>query len=449
MPSMLSLIKQDLVISIPQTFTIMWLTFAVLGLRPATCWRRIAALTVVNSVLTDLLFSLLSLPVHLLHSIAITSVMLLLLFRDITFGKKLVILLLSYVIGALSDLVTLFLYTSLFGEADNTAIASSLPQYMLCLYPTLLVQWLISRGVGPRSVRRFAGWRAAGDYIRRTGLVYVLICLLLQLLAGALVASSRLLPGKYENVALFDYLFYATVLMCLPTLYFVIRLIDRTRHQSVLATQEHYIEQISGMFTSIRGQRHDYHNHLQVMHAMLQLGKYGELKEYMAEVVKETHEVGDIVHHTIPAVAALLKAKTAVALNLGISFTSDFTGAWNSQSPVKIIDVVKIAGNLIDNAFDEASKLPPGERRVHIAFVSCDRWLELTVANPGPPMSQQTRQRLFEPGFSTKTGSDRGLGLPIIQERVAFYQGALTVTSDAEHGTVFKVKLPQSASEAH
>lgn len=442
-----SFLRQDLLISIPQAFTLLWLTFATLGLLPAGRWRRIAVLAVVNSVYTDLFFHIVPMPVHILNSVGITTILLFVLFKDVGAKKKLMILLLSYVISSLNDLAVYFLYGAVYGDADKARILDDFPAFASCMYPVLLVQWLIAAFVGPRAARWFDSLRAAGGYIRRNGLVRVLVCLLLQLFAGSGVLLGRAIPGEYERYAFFEYLFYATVLLSLPTLYFVVRLIDRTRQDTVLSTQEHYIDQISGMFTSIRGQRHDYLNHIQVMHTMLQLGKLSELKAYMSDVVKETHEVGDIVQHDIPAVGALLKAKTAVALSLGIDFDSDFAGPWNPRSPVKVIDIVKIAGNLIDNAFDEVVKLPAGERRVRASFRLSDGYLELTVSNPGPPISEAARARLFEPGFSTKPGADRGLGLPIVRERVAHYDGTLTVHSDEKRGTVFQVRLPQKAAQ--
>ncbi|MDG0790463.1 ATP-binding protein [Cohnella ginsengisoli] len=447
MQDLVSFLRQDLLISIPQAFTLLWLTLAALGLQPARRWRRIAALAVVNSVYTDLFFHNVSTPVQILNSVTITTLMLFALFRDVSVKKRLMILLLSYVFSSLNDLAVYILYGSLYGVADKARILDSFPAFASCMYPVLLVQWLVAAYVGPRTARWFDSLRAAGGYIRRNGLIRVLVCLLLQLFAGSGVLLGRAVPGEYGRYAFFDCLFYATVLLSLPTLYYVIRLIDRTRQDTVLSTQEHYIDQISGMFTSIRGQRHDYLNHIQVMHTMLQLGKFAELKDYMSDVVKETHEVGDIVQHDIPAVGALLKAKTAVALSLGIDFASDFAGPWNPQSPVKIIDIVKIAGNLIDNAFDEVVKLPAGERLVRASFRLCDGYLELTVSNPGPPISEAARARLFEPGFSTKPGGNRGLGLPIVRERVAHYAGTLTVHSDEKRGTVFKVRLPQKAAQ--
>ncbi|MFC3798612.1 sensor histidine kinase [Cohnella sp. GCM10012308] len=447
MQDLVSFARQDLLVSIPQAFTLMWLSFAVLGLRPAGRWRRIFTVAAINSVYTDLLFPVLPTPVHLLNSAIATTLLLFGLFKDIGVKKKLLLLLLSYVFSALCDLSVFYLHGVVYGNSDALSIADNFWELIVCLYPALLVQWAIAAAIGPRAVRWFAGLRAAGGYIRRNGLIRVLVCLLLQLLAGATSLFSRIAPGAYEQYAVFDYLFYATVLLTLPTIYYVVRLIDRTRKDTVLSTQEHYIEQISGMFTSIRGQRHDYLNHIQVMYTMLKLGKIDELKAFMSDIVKETHEVGDIVHHDIPAVAALLKAKTAVALGLGIDFSSEFAGRWDPQSPVKIIDIVKIAGNLIDNAFDEVVKMPAGQRRVDASFGLYDGYLELTVSNPGPPISEAARARLFEPGFSTKPGGNRGLGLPIVQERVAHYAGTLTVRSDEQRGTVFQVRLPQKTAQ--
>lgn len=447
MQDWISFIKLDLLISIPQCLTITWVTFALLGLRPSRRWRRIGVLAIVNSVYTDLFIRILPTPVHILNSIAVTTVLLLFLFKDIPLKKRLLALLLSYVVGIVSDLSTLKLYACMHDSGSREHILDNAGAYVSALYPTLVVLGIVSIAVEARSARWFDSLRQAGGFIRSNRLVEVLVCLLIQLLAGCTVVTARILPDEYARYAFFDYIFFGTVLMTVPTLYFVVRLIDRTRRQAVLATQEHYIEQISSMFTLIRGQRHDYLNHIQVMYTMLQLGKHAELKAYMAEVVRETHEVGDVVQHEVPAVAALLKTKTAAALSRGIDFSSEFSGSWNSESPVKVIDIVKIAGNLIDNAFDEVMKLPAGERHVRAAFCSGDGYLELMVSNPGPPIDAAARARLFEPGYTTKPGKDRGLGLPIVRERVDYYNGTLTVRSDEHSGTVFHIRLPLRAAQ--
>lgn len=73
----------------------------------------------------------------------------------------------------------------------------------------------------------------------------------------------------------------------------------------------------------------------------------------------------------------------------------------------------------------------------------------VSVYNRGKPIPPESRDRLFEPFFSTKqTGS--GLGLPICKEIVeAGHEGTLDFRSSELLGTVFRVTLPPATSGDH
>ncbi len=43
----------------------------------------------------------------------------------------------------------------------------------------------------------------------------------------------------------------------------------------------------------LRAQRHDFVNHIQVVHALLQLGKIDRAKEYLEDIAKDTNMVED------------------------------------------------------------------------------------------------------------------------------------------------------------
>jgi signal transduction histidine kinase len=63
------------------------------------------------------------------------------------------------------------------------------------------------------------------------------------------------------------------------------------------------------------------------------------------------------------------------------------------------------------------------------------------VADTGEGMSEAVLARIFEPFFTTKAHGN-GLGLAIITELIAKYNGAIAVESLVGHGTTFSVYLP-------
>ncbi|WP_256760864.1 sensor histidine kinase [Cohnella sp. WQ 127256] len=258
----------------------------------------------------------------------------------------------------------------------------------------------------------------------------------------------QITPDK-NNHLLNTILIYALIFVSLLALVSIIRLLIRTREQAARMTQEVYIDDINDMFTSIRGQRHDFLNHVQVIHTMVQMGKTEQLKCYVGDLVKETRDVSEIVHHSSPALAAFVQAKLTIAIGRGISFTYELPDSWKGdETTIKIIDIIKIMGNLVDNAFDESKTLPPEERKTHAAItIMDDNTIVLQVSNKGRSLDDKDKERIFLPGYTTKGEGHSGLGLAIIQERVKHYHGNLSLHSDEKSGiTEFRITIPQTIS---
>jgi signal transduction histidine kinase len=69
------------------------------------------------------------------------------------------------------------------------------------------------------------------------------------------------------------------------------------------------------------------------------------------------------------------------------------------------------------------------------------RYLCLTVADTGPGMSPEVRERVFEPFFTTKEGGT-GLGLLSCQRIVASHGGVMRLESEPGRGTAFHLYIP-------
>jgi two-component system nitrogen regulation sensor histidine kinase NtrY len=65
----------------------------------------------------------------------------------------------------------------------------------------------------------------------------------------------------------------------------------------------------------------------------------------------------------------------------------------------------------------------------------------IVVADDGPGIPPEDRERLFVPYFSTKA-TGMGLGLPIVHQIVSDHGGTIRVEDNMPHGSRFVIELP-------
>lgn len=98
--------------------------------------------------------------------------------------------------------------------------------------------------------------------------------------------------------------------------------------------------------------------------------------------------------------------------------------------------------NLIANAIDAS----PRDSRLTIStstisLTANKQFARVSIADQGSGMDQVTRERIFEPFFSTKKRGT-GLGLAIVKQIIEQHDGEISVESEAGKGTRFIIDLP-------
>lgn len=95
--------------------------------------------------------------------------------------------------------------------------------------------------------------------------------------------------------------------------------------------------------------------------------------------------------------------------------------------------------NIFDNAFQAMGNSGNIELKVH-ADKTTNRFF-VDIADDGPGMREEDKEKIFEPYFSTKKGGT-GLGLAIANKIVTEHSGYIRVRDNIPKGTLFTIEIP-------
>jgi signal transduction histidine kinase len=108
-------------------------------------------------------------------------------------------------------------------------------------------------------------------------------------------------------------------------------------------------------------------------------------------------------------------------------------------NPIQIQEVV---ANLVANAFDAMSAI---RDRARVLRVTCKRrepgGILVTVEDSGSGLEPKSKDRIFEPFFSTKSDG-MGMGLMFCQAVVEAHSGRIWATDNVPQGAIFQFILP-------
>ena len=115
-------------------------------------------------------------------------------------------------------------------------------------------------------------------------------------------------------------------------------------------------------------------------------------------------------------------------------------------APVIVSDgdrVLQIISNLLRNAF----RWTPDGGRIELALESENGTVSVAVADSGPGIAEEERDRIFRPFFS-RDGGGTGLGLAIARELAHALGGRVKLDSENGRGSRFVLELPADTPES-
>ncbi len=121
-----------------------------------------------------------------------------------------------------------------------------------------------------------------------------------------------------------------------------------------------------------------------------------------------------------------------------------------SELPAVMADpsaMKRAIANLVDNAAEAVQESMVKEVAVSTALLDTRDGIEVVVADTGPGISQELKEKLFLPYFSTKKRGT-GLGLAIVGRIIEEHHGSIRVEENSPLGSRFIVELPLAQAAA-
>lgn len=181
----------------------------------------------------------------------------------------------------------------------------------------------------------------------------------------------------------------------------------------VLAKQR---EEVQNIYETMRGWRHDYHNHMQTMTAYLSLRQIDEALTYISHLEEDLDSIDIAVRTGNVSADAIVSSKVSIARK------NDITVDCKAQVPktlsVSDVDLCAILGNLLDNAIESCARVEPERRFLRIYIGIYRKQLYISVSN-----ATRERKRKKQSELITGKNGEHGFGLQRIDRIAQKYDG--------------------------
>lgn len=212
------------------------------------------------------------------------------------------------------------------------------------------------------------------------------------------------------------------------------KMIDRriAAYQNDLVTR--HCDEVQNIYRTMRGWRHDYHNHIQTLLALA--GDEEKTREYLLRLNEDLTQVDTVLKTGNVMVDAILNSKLSLIRSKGIE--ANARAVVPPELSVSEIDLCVVIGNLLDNAMEACLRQPEGEERFIRVFLGVlKKQLYLSVSNSTGGVIRKSGNRYL----SSKNSETHGFGLLRV-DRIAEKYGGFVNRQHEEGVFATEILLP-------
>lgn len=230
----------------------------------------------------------------------------------------------------------------------------------------------------------------------------------------------------------------------------VIGVVSSFRLKSEMEQLTEELSQVKRYTEALRAQTHEFNNMLYTLSGLIQLESYDEALEL---IHNETAVHQDLVQFIMkklkdPWFGGIILGFYNRAKELKVDFILDRESSLQTlPSRIDNSYFVSILGNLITNAFEAVEKNSEKEKSVRLFITDLGDDLLIEVEDSGQGISDHLVTNIFERGFSTKNGGNRGYGLARVKELVDELGGSIAIEKGDWDGALFIIAIPKERCE--
>ena len=195
-----------------------------------------------------------------------------------------------------------------------------------------------------------------------------------------------------------------------------------------------HCDEVQNIYQTMRGWRHDYHNHIQTLLALS--GNEAKTREYLLKLNDDLTQVDTVLKTGNVMVDAILNSKLSLIRSKEIRVNAK--AVVPTELNVSEIDLCVIIGNLLDNAMEACLRQTEEKERFIRVFIGVlKEQLYISVSNSVEGGIKKSDKAYF----SGKGSAAHGFGLASIDRIAAKYDGYVN-RQDEEGVFATEVLLP-------